>query len=812
MGKAQDDPNTDYSPELKRQVTDYTVAVTYNGDDLRTQKVVKSSDNNYTPQTTSFLYDRQHVTVETDEAGTVITRYVRGINYIAQYSGVDNGGDNGDSSDSSSNISSGGSVGNGNDSNEPVFSYFLFNGRGDTVQTVTQEGEIQNQYDYDIFGSPTLTIETAVCPIRYAGEYLDNETGLYYLRARYYDPYIGRFISEDSYWGEDNNPLSLNLYKCCYNNPIRFIDPSGHNAEQIDVLIGKIDIMKELWWEAQKNTSISVELRKEIQNSANARANQLRAELAELEKGNEAVEQLVKQSGDDAGTWEGYKLSVTMGKAQDNPDDDYSPTLKKQVTDYALAVNFNKNSNGISSDEVQESIKTHLEEYAEFVLSGYQTEKAELSKLQQAMIDNVDNAATGKNTTAMLLSTSSSVLASARYMGDFQLLNNKTETTMELLYSLVDAIDTYPKSTVWNLWGLWKTKAQKSVISEANDIKDRIKQSNEYLNDKEFRKMVDEVFSEKSYKKINKKDDIQRLIDYLVGRQPDPTATPSPSPTPYLTMSPTPIPTPMPPTLTPIPKDYVTISKISELTAVEGYQKVYIEEIKSFAYIYITNSNERVTFSIGASDEHERVSKIAKESNLNPIVVTNAGFYDTTIGTVEHFGALIVNGTEWETVSMMGGVNKYEQRVAEANTFIQWSDGTTEIRKITKDDIENIKQNSEWAVGAEYSLVQGGNIAVTKDNKTSGNNWFDPGLLRSRTMFGVNQSGNYISVVVERSKTSRGAYAYEEARIMHQLGAINAINFDGGGSSTFWYNGSTRNTPEYDAERPIGSVMMVIPR
>lgn len=51
-------------------------------------------------------------------------------------------------------------------------------------------------------------------------EYLDNETGLYYLRARYYDPYTGRFISEDSYWGQDNNPLSLNLYTYAHNNPV----------------------------------------------------------------------------------------------------------------------------------------------------------------------------------------------------------------------------------------------------------------------------------------------------------------------------------------------------------------------------------------------------------------------------------------------------------------------------------------------------------------------------------------------------------------------------------------------------------------
>ena len=97
------------------------------------------------------------------------------------------------------------------------------------MQTVDAAGSTQNQYEYDIWGNPVLTIETAAGnAIRYAGEFLDSETGLYYLRARFYDPYIGRFTTEDSYWGEDENPLSLNLYTYCANDPVRYVDPSGH--------------------------------------------------------------------------------------------------------------------------------------------------------------------------------------------------------------------------------------------------------------------------------------------------------------------------------------------------------------------------------------------------------------------------------------------------------------------------------------------------------------------------------------------------------------------------------------------------------
>ncbi|KZE40469.1 hypothetical protein AV540_25735, partial [Brevibacillus parabrevis] len=65
------------------------------------------------------------------------------------------------------------------------------------------------------------------------GEMYDKESGFYYLRARYYDPKMGRFISEDTYKGQVDNPLSLNRYTYTHNNPLRFVDPTGH-APTID--------------------------------------------------------------------------------------------------------------------------------------------------------------------------------------------------------------------------------------------------------------------------------------------------------------------------------------------------------------------------------------------------------------------------------------------------------------------------------------------------------------------------------------------------------------------------------------------------
>jgi len=63
---------------------------------------------------------------------------------------------------------------------------------------------------------------------RFTGQRLDN-TGLYYYGARYYDPTIGRFISADSIVHNYGNPQSLNRYSYCLDNPLKYIDPTGHS-------------------------------------------------------------------------------------------------------------------------------------------------------------------------------------------------------------------------------------------------------------------------------------------------------------------------------------------------------------------------------------------------------------------------------------------------------------------------------------------------------------------------------------------------------------------------------------------------------
>ncbi|MEG6510998.1 RHS repeat-associated core domain-containing protein [Desulforamulus ruminis] len=106
--------------------------------------------------------------------------------------------------------------------------YYLYNGHGDVSHIIDTDGNIVNEYRYDEWGNILSQTEQIKNPFKYAGEIYDAETGLYYLRSRYYDPSIGRFITKDSYEGDIVNPLSLNLYAYCANNPLLYIDPSGH--------------------------------------------------------------------------------------------------------------------------------------------------------------------------------------------------------------------------------------------------------------------------------------------------------------------------------------------------------------------------------------------------------------------------------------------------------------------------------------------------------------------------------------------------------------------------------------------------------
>ncbi|GAE88814.1 hypothetical protein JCM21531_2289 [Acetivibrio straminisolvens JCM 21531] len=128
------------------------------------------------------------------------------------------------------------------DSNKGIY-YYIHNAHGDITALTDGRGEVVNSYSYDAFGNMLESVEKVDNRFKYSGEVHDPVTGQYYLRARYYNPSVGRFMQEDTFRGD-----GLNLYTYVANNPIKYIDPTGHCKEGVgfndvisDILGGNSD-------------------------------------------------------------------------------------------------------------------------------------------------------------------------------------------------------------------------------------------------------------------------------------------------------------------------------------------------------------------------------------------------------------------------------------------------------------------------------------------------------------------------------------------------------------------------------------------
>ena len=116
--------------------------------------------------------------------------------------------------------------------------YFRRNLLGDVIGIYDTTGTKVGGYAYDAWGNCTITLNTngiaTKNPIRYRGYYYDQDTGLYYLNARYYSPTWRRFISpDDTNYLDPEIESGLNLYCYCNNDPVNYADPSGHWIETV---------------------------------------------------------------------------------------------------------------------------------------------------------------------------------------------------------------------------------------------------------------------------------------------------------------------------------------------------------------------------------------------------------------------------------------------------------------------------------------------------------------------------------------------------------------------------------------------------
>ena len=114
----------------------------------------------------------------------------------------------------------------------PVMYYYVTNLQGDVVNILDAGGNIKASYTYNAWGEIlSATGDMAdINPLRYRGYYFDSDTGLYYLKARYYDPQLCRFINSDELASTGQGVTGTNMFAYCLNNPVPTKDTQGNFA------------------------------------------------------------------------------------------------------------------------------------------------------------------------------------------------------------------------------------------------------------------------------------------------------------------------------------------------------------------------------------------------------------------------------------------------------------------------------------------------------------------------------------------------------------------------------------------------------
>lgn len=115
-------------------------------------------------------------------------------------------------------------------------SYYLRDGQQSTRALTAADGTMTEQYTYDAFGNLLHQQGGTTTPYQYTGQQFDHATGLYYLRSRFYDPVLGRFLSADTAAIDLAHPSELNRYLYVSSNPIRYYDPTGYVAGEYGAL------------------------------------------------------------------------------------------------------------------------------------------------------------------------------------------------------------------------------------------------------------------------------------------------------------------------------------------------------------------------------------------------------------------------------------------------------------------------------------------------------------------------------------------------------------------------------------------------
>jgi RHS repeat-associated protein len=178
---------------IEAESVTHTIVYTYNGDGVRVAQEIDG-------QSTSWVQDAIGLAqVLIERTDTATTTYLYGLSRLAQVEGSD-------------------------------YEWFLGDALGSVRHVVDDSGAIVLARDYGPYGQVIGEYGTGSSGYGYTGEQRDVNTGLVFLRARWYDSWTGRFISEDRWPVDAYRPTSLNLYVYVQNNSLSYVDPSGHQG------------------------------------------------------------------------------------------------------------------------------------------------------------------------------------------------------------------------------------------------------------------------------------------------------------------------------------------------------------------------------------------------------------------------------------------------------------------------------------------------------------------------------------------------------------------------------------------------------
>jgi RHS repeat-associated protein len=198
LTKTDANGTTTYAGDFENRLTSLTLpgsggTVSFKYDPLG-RRIYKSSSS----ETSIFAYDGDNLVEETNSSGAAVARYSQDL-YIDEPLAI---------------------------VRSSATSYYHADGLGSVTSLSNAAGSLAQTYTYDSFGKLTASSGSLTNPFQYTGRESDTQTGLYFYRARYYDPNAGRFISEDPIGFESG----LNFYDYVTNDPTVEVDPSGNDG------------------------------------------------------------------------------------------------------------------------------------------------------------------------------------------------------------------------------------------------------------------------------------------------------------------------------------------------------------------------------------------------------------------------------------------------------------------------------------------------------------------------------------------------------------------------------------------------------